>query len=249
MDFPTPDAAAVTALAPTGALRAAINISNFLLVSSVADDGTPTGVSPDMASALASALGVPIEFQTYPNPGDVADAAQSGEWDVANIGAEPARAEFIEFTEAYAEIESTYLVPAGSPITSFAEADQPGIRISVKERAAYALWLERNLEHATLVESESIDSSFDIFVDQGLEALAGLRPRLVADAERLPGARLLPGKFSAVQQAIGTPKGRDRAGIVYLRQFVAAAKTSGVVANLIETHGAAGLSVGPLASP
>ena len=248
MDFPTPDAAAVTALAPTGALRAAINISNFLLVSSVADDGTPTGVSPDMASALASALGVPIEFQTYPNPGDVTDAAQTGEWDVGNIGAEPARAEFIEFTDAYAEIESTYLVPAGSLITSFAEADQPGVRISVKERTAYALWLKRHLKQATLVESESLDSSFDVFVDQGLEALAGLRPRLVADAERLPGARLLPGKFSAVQQAIGTPKNRDRAGIVYLCQFVEAAKASGFVADLIEIHGAAGLSVAPLAT-
>ena len=201
-----------------------------------------------MASALASALGVPIEFQTYPNPGDIADAAQSGEWDVGNIGAEPARAEFIEFTEAYAEIESTYLVPAGSPITSFAEADQPGIRISVKERAAYALWLERNLEHATLIESESLDSSFDVFIKQGLEALAGLRPRLDADAERLPGSRILPGKFSAVQQAIGTPNDRDDAGIVYLRQFVEAAKASGVVADLIETHRATGLSVAPLAT-
>ncbi len=248
MNFPKPDAAAVTALAPTGTLRAAINLSNFLLVSSVTDGGTPIGVSPDMASALASALGVPIEFQTYPNPGDIADAAQSGEWDVGNIGAEPARAEFIEFTEAYAEIESTYLVPAGSPITSFAEADQPGIRISVKERAAYALWLERNLEHATLIESESLDSSFDVFIKQGLEALAGLRPRLDADAERLPGSRVLPGKFSAVQQAIGTPNDRDDAGIVYLRQFVEAAKASGVVADLIETHRATGLSVAPLAT-
>ncbi|MBT5138678.1 MAG: transporter substrate-binding domain-containing protein [Acidimicrobiaceae bacterium] len=248
MSFPTPNTAAVTALAPTGTLRAAINLSNFLLVSSVTDDGTPIGVSPDMAGALASALGVPIEFQTYPNPGDVADAAQTGAWDVGNIGADPARAEFIEFTDAYAEIESTYLVPAGSPITSFVDADQPGIRISVKERAAYALWLERNLEHATLIESESLDSSFDVFIKQRLEALAGLRPRLVADAERLPGSRVLPGKFSAVQQAIGTPNDRDGAGIAYLRQFVEAAKASGVVADLIETHGATGLSVAPLAT-
>jgi polar amino acid transport system substrate-binding protein len=246
MSFPTPSAAAVTALAPTGTLRAAINLSNFLLVSAVADDGRPIGVSPDMAGALATALGVDIEYQTYPNPGDVADAAPTGVWDIGNIGAEPARAEFIDFTGAYAEIESSYLVPAGSSITSFAEADQPGIRISVKERAAYALWLERNLQHATLVESESIDSSFDAFVEQKLDALAGLRPRLITDAERLPGSRVLPGKFSAVQQAIGTPKNRDPAGIEYLRQFVEAAKASGVVADLIETHESVGLSVAPL---
>ncbi len=248
MSFPTPDAAAVTALAPTGTLRAAINLSNFLLVLSVSDDGVPVGVSPDMASALAGALGVGIEYQTYPNPGDVADAAQTGAWDIGNIGAEPARAEFIEFTDAYAEIESTYLVPAGSPLTSLADVDQPGIRISVKSRAAYALWLERNLEHATLVESESLDSSFDGFVEQGLDALAGLRPRLTTDAERLPGSIVLPGKFSSVQQAMGTPKDRDPAGYAYLREFVEAAKLSGFVADSIERHEAHGLSVGPLAT-
>lgn len=248
MSFPTPDAAAVTTLAPTGTLRAAINLSNFLLVSSVTDHGVPVGVSPDMAKALADALGVGIEYQTYANPGDVADAAQTGAWDIGNIGAEPARAEFIDFTAAYAEIESTYLVPAGSPITSFADADQPGVRISVKERAAYALWLERNLEHATLVESESLDSSFDIFVEQGLDALAGLRPRLMTDVERLPGARVLQGKFSAVQQAVGTPRHRDPAGIAYLVEFVEAAKASGVVADLIEAHESNGLSVAPLAT-
>ncbi len=248
MSFPTPNAMAVTALAPTGTLRAAINLSNFLLVSSITDDGRPIGVSPDLAGALATALGVDIEYQTYPNPGDVADAARTGTWDIGNIGAEPARAEFIDFSAAYAEIESTYLVPAGSPISSFADADQPGIRISVKERAAYALWLERSLEHATLVQSESLDSSFDVFVDQQLDALAGLRPRLVADAERLPGSRVLEGKFSAVQQAIGTPKGRHPAGLEYLHQFVEAAKASGVVADLIETHNSVGLSVAPLAT-
>jgi len=248
MSFPTPDVAAVTALAPAGTLRAAINLSNFLLVSSVEADGTPVGVSPDMAKALADALGVGIEYQTYPNPGDVADAARDGAWDIGNIGAEPARAEFIDFTEAYAEIESTYLLPAGSSLTSFDDVDQPGVRISVKARAAYALWLERNLEHATLVESESLDSSFDVFIDQGLDALAGLRPRLTADAERLPGSAVLPGKFSSVQQAMGTPKDRDPAGAAYLHRFVEAAKASGFVADAIERHGAAGLSVGPLAT-
>ena len=242
---PTPSAAARAALAPTGVLRAAINLSNFLLVSSVADDGTPVGVSPDMATALAAALDVEVDLRTFPNPGDVADAAPSGAWDIGNIGADPARAEHIDFTDAYAEIESTYLVRGDSPISSIADVDRPGNRVSVKDRAAYCLWLERNLEHAELVKSESLDSSFEVFVADGLDALAGLRPRLTADALQLDGSRVLDGKFFAVQQAMGTPNDRDPAGLAYLRTFVADAKASGFVAAAIERHDAKGLSVAP----
>ncbi|MFT5201696.1 MAG: polar amino acid transport system substrate-binding protein [Candidatus Aldehydirespiratoraceae bacterium] len=243
--LPTPIPGAVDALAPTGTLRAGINLSNFLLVTRTQDDGTPIGVSPDLAAALAAQLGVGLELQTYTNPGDVADAAASGAWDIGNIGADPLRAEFINFTDAYAEIESTYLVPAGSTVASFADVDQPGMRISVKARAAYALWLERNLEHATLVESDSLDASFDTFIEQGLDALAGLRPRLADDVAKLPGARVLDGKFSAVQQAMGTPRDRDPAGFGYLREFVEAAKSSGLIAELINRHEANGLTVAP----
>lgn len=247
MSLPTPSPAATAALAPTGVLRAAINLSNFLLVSRTDDDGTPHGVSPGIAAALATQLGVDLEMITFANPGDVADAVVEGGWDIGNIGADPKRAEHIDFTAAYAEIESTYLVRGDSPIQTFADADQPGVRISVKARAAYALWLERNLAHATLVNTESLETSFETFVADRLDALAGLRPRLEADAERIAGARVLPGKFSAVQQAIGTPKGRDDAGITYLHDFVEAAKATGLVARLIEEHDAAGLSVAPVA--
>lgn len=243
MGFPAPSAEAVEAIAPRGVLRAAINLSNFLLVSDIDSAGKPNGVSPDMAATLADQLGVNIEFLTYDNPGEVADAANTGEWDIGNIGAEPARARHINFTAAYAEIDSTYLVPAGSPITTVAEVDRPGTRISVKARAAYALWLERNLNHAQLVPTESLDSSFETFVDQGLDALAGLRPRLAKDVEKLPGARVLDGRFSAVQQAIGTPHDRNPAGIEYLAEFVEATKTNGYVRELIARHQADGLSV------
>jgi polar amino acid transport system substrate-binding protein len=243
--LPTPTPGAVDALAPTGTLRAGINLSNFLLVTRTQDDGTPIGVSPDLAAALAVQLRVGLELQTYKNPGDVADAVASGAWDIGNIGADPLRAEFINFTNAYAEIESTYLVPVGSTVANFDDVDQPGMRISVKARAAYALWLERNLQHATLVESDSLDASFDTFVEQGLDALAGLRPRLADDVVKLPGARVLDGKFSAVQQAMGTPRDRDPAGFAYLREFVEVAKSSGLIAGLIDRHEAIGLSVAP----
>lgn len=246
MTSPSIDPAVIAELAPSGTLRAGINLSNFLLVTGKAENGDPVGVSPDMAAEIARRLGAELELVTYPDPGSLADAAERGEWDIGNIGAEPQRAQTIAFTAAYCEIESTYLVPAGSPIASVADVDRPGIRIATKGRAAYGLWLENNLKHAELVRTDSIDSSFDAFVEQGLEALAGLRPRLIADVKRLPGARILDGQFSAVQQAVGTPRGNGAAA-AWLAGVVEELKASGFVAGLIEKHAVEGLSVAPAA--
>lgn len=228
------------ALAPTGRLRAGISLSNFLLVTNQTADGTPEGVSPGMAAALAGLLGVSVEYLCFDSPGAVADAAEHDAWDIGNIGADPARAAFISFTNAYCEIDSTCMVPATSKLLGFADVDQPGIRIASKARAAYTLWLERNLKHAELKLYDSADASFDGFVREQLEVLAGLRPQLLEDVQRLPGARILADKFAAVQQAIGTPSARDPSGAAYLQAFVAAAKSSGLVQALIDEHGVAG---------
>ena len=233
-------------LAPTGVLRAGTNLGNFLLVTGRTPSGDPEGVSPDMARAVADRLGVPVRYVTYPRPGQLADAVGTGAWDIGLIGAEPQRAEKIAFTAAYCEIEATYLVPAGSPITSMAEVDRAGVRIAVTARAAYDLWLERNIRNATLVRTDTIDSAFQRFVDDKLEVLAGLRPRLLTDAEALPGSRILDGKFTAVQQAIGTARANE-AGAAFLRDFVEEAKASGLVASFIERHKVRGLSVAPAA--
>ncbi len=233
-------------LAPHGVLRAGINMSNFLLVTSRGPAGEPQGVSPSMALAIATRLGVPVQYVPYPRPGELADDVGQDKWDIGLIGAEPQRAEKIEFTAAYAEIESTYLVPAGSPITTIDEVDRPGVRIAVAARSAYDLWLARNIHHATLLRSESLDGSMALFVEQKLEVLAGLRPKLLTDAESLPGARILEGKFMAVQQAIGTAKANNAAA-AFLRDFVEEAKASGMVAELIARHQVRGLSVAPAA--
>ncbi len=244
-DLPTPSAEAISALAPTGTLRAAINLSNFLLVTGKGDDGNPEGVSPDMAKTLAGKLGVGIELLKFKTPGELADAATEGVWDIGNIGAEPKRAEHIAFTAAYCEIACTYIVPEGSPINSIEDVDQPGNKIASAHRAAYDLWLERNIKNAELVQVSGLDGSFEAFVDQKLDALAGLLPRLLTDVERLPGARILDGSFSQVQQAMGTPRDRDPAGAEYLALFVEAAKASGMVGGFIAEHNANGLSVAP----
>jgi polar amino acid transport system substrate-binding protein len=163
-----------------------------------------------MARAIADRLGVPVRYVAYPRPGELADAVGGDAWDIGLIGAEPQRAEKIAFTAAYAEIEATYLVPAGSPISSLAEVDRPGVRIAVTARAAYDLWLERNIRHATLLRTDSIDSAFKRFVDEGLEVLAGLRPRLLTDAEALPGSRILDGQFTAVRPSCAISSKRPR---------------------------------------
>ena len=232
-------------LCPTGTLRIGTNLGNFLLVHKDSTSGALRGVVPDLAQELARRLGgVPVAHVCSPGAGGVADGAKAGTWDVAFIGAEPARATEIAFTLAYLEIPATYLVAADSPIKVLAEVDRPGIRIATAARSAYDLYLSRSLKHAQLVRAEGIPASYDLFVKEKLDALSGLLPRLTSDVTRLPGARILEGKFTAVQQAIGTPRARTAAA-AYLADFVAEIKASGLVAKLIAKHGAKGVNVAP----
>lgn len=237
----------IAELAPTGVLRAGINLSNFLLVTGRSPSGDPEGVSPSMAKAIADRLGVPVRYVPFPKPGLLADAVDDDVWDIGLIGAEPQRAEKIAFTAAYTEIEATYLVPAGSPITAIDQVDRPGIRIAVSARSAYDLWLVRNIKQATLVQVEGGPAAVAKFRDEKLEVLAGLRPGLLTDQESLPGSRILDGQFTAVQQAIGTQR-RNSAGAAFLSAFVEEAKASGLVAKFIEQHKVRGLSVAPRAA-
>jgi polar amino acid transport system substrate-binding protein len=236
--------AVLSELAPTGKLRVGINMSNFLLTRKDSATGEPAGVAVDLGRELARRLGLPIELIPYPNPGALADAAKSGVWDVGFLGAEPQRANEIDFTAAYVEIEATYLVPPGSSLRSIDQVDREGIRIAVPTQSAYELYLTRSLKHAKLVHEKGADNAFERFLDDKLDALAGLKPRLVTDRDNLPGSRILDGRFTAVQQAVGTPKGRNDAAR-YLREFVEEIKAAGVVARAIESNGVRGLTVAP----
>ena len=227
-------------IAPGGRLRAALNYSNFLLVSKRAPDHE--GVAPDLARELARRAGATVEFVGYENAGLVADAARNRAWDVAFIGAEPARADVISFTPAYVEIEATYLVRGDARFKAPADLDRDGVRIAAAARAAYTLFLQRTLTHATIVEVDGIQGSFDAFSKGGYDALAGLTPRLLDDVAKIPGARLVPGRFTAVQQSMAVRKDRPVAA-AYLSAFAAEIKTSGLLASLIEKHQARGLTI------
>ncbi|NND89738.1 MAG: transporter substrate-binding domain-containing protein [Granulosicoccus sp.] len=225
----------IAELAPHGVLRAGINMSNFLLVNRTDEHGQPDGVSPAMARALASALDLQMTLIPYDGPGDVADAATRDEWDIANIALEEERARVICFSPAYCEIQATYLVPPGSTLTVPEQVDKPGIRIAVKARSAYDLWLTRNLQHATLYRAATLDESFERFRDEHLDVLAGLRPKLLEQQAQMPGAVLFDDSFTSVQQCIGCPIDKPLAAS-YLADFVRQARTSGLVESLISSY-------------
>jgi polar amino acid transport system substrate-binding protein len=233
-------------LAPGGKLRAGINYGNFILARKDAATGESRGVAVDLMRELGRQLEVPVEIVAYDSVGAMVDAAKTGAWDIAFLGSEPAREREISFTAAYLEIEATYLVPAGSRLRAVADVDHEGVKVAAPVRANYELFLSRTLQHARLVQAQGAEAAFDLLVEGEVDALAGLRQALIGLAEKLPGSRMLDGRFMAVQQSIGVPKGRD-AGLAYLRGFVEDAKASGLVARAIEKTGARGVSVAPRA--
>lgn len=219
-------------MAPTGKLRVAINMRNPLLVTGRTADGDPEGLAPSMAAAFAEKLGVPVEYVHYPDAGAISADAAEDNWDVAMIGADPARADHVKFTNPYCQIEATYAVPNDSAAQKCADIDKVGTSVASVAGGAYTLWLERNLKKATLVAVDGHDPTYEEFNNSKLEALAGLRPKLTKDVMKRPGTRLLGDKFMAVEQAACTKKGRD-AGFQALADFIEEAKASGLVKDLM----------------
>jgi polar amino acid transport system substrate-binding protein len=232
-------------LAPSGKLYAAIYTGNFLLVTGKSADGSPEGVSPDMAKAIADRLGVPLVLKPYKTQNEAVNAAASGECGIVLVGSDPARADKIEFAPAYVEIEATYLVPKDSPLQNFNQVDSPGVKIAVFGVSAYGLWMQRNIKNAQLISAPGLDASLELFMQDKLDALAGLRPGLTTYLQKYPNYRMLDGHFMTVQQAIATKKGNDL-GAQFLVEFVSQAKSTGLVEKLINKYGVQGrLNVAP----
>ena len=240
--------AARSELAPSGKLRAAINFGNPILAVKDVATGEPRGVSVDLSRELARRLGVPVEFVTYDAAGKVVEGLKAGAWDVAYVAIDPARAVDINYTAAYVVIEGAYLVPQNSPIRSNDEVDRPHVHVVVGTGSAYDLFLTRNLKQAKIVRAPTSPAVTDLLVAQKLEVAAGVKPQLEADARRIPGLRLLDGRFMVINQAMGTPRGRGEAGVKYLREFVEEMKASGFVAQALERHRIDGASVAPRAA-
>ena len=232
---------AVKDLAPSGKLRAAINFGNPVLAQRAAD-GTPRGVSVDLAHELARRLGVPLQMVFYDAAGKV--TASVKDWDVAFVAIDPARAQEIAFTPAYVHIEGSYLVPRESPLRAIADFDRPNVRIAVGNRSAYDLYLTRTLKQAKIERVPTSAGAVDHFVEKKLEAAAGVKQPLQRYAAANPAYRVIDGNFMTIEQAMGTPRGRE-AGARYLRAFVEEMKASGFVLKGLQASGQTDAAVAP----
>lgn len=238
---------AIKALTPTGKLRASINTGNPVLAKKGAAGGQPTGVSIDLAQAFADQLGVALELAVFDTAAKSVDALESGLADIGFFAIDPLRGNEIAFTAPYVLIEGSYLVPEHSPIESNDDVDRAGQRVAVGQGSAYDLYLTRELKHAQIVRAPSTPAVIDLFLEQRLEVAAGVRQMLVADAQRIPGLRLLPGRFMVIRQALATPKARGEAAAAALRQFVEQMKANGFIENALARHGIKGATVAPAA--
>ena len=226
-------------LAPKGYLRAAINLSNFLLVSGKDSNGDPQGVSPDIARAIAKELNLDIKLICFNRPGELADAILEDAWDIGNIANEPLRAKSITFSLPYTTIEATFLIRKGLNIKTLQDVDRQGIKIAVAHRSAYDLWLTENIKNADLVRAKSIDESFLLFQENKYEVLAGLRPKLTDDIKKTTNCFILTEPFTYINQCIGSKPGNIDAE-KFINNFVKKNIENGFVKNLLSKYNVLG---------
>jgi polar amino acid transport system substrate-binding protein len=245
----TPNAppAAIADLAPSGKLRAAINLGNPILALKDAATDEARGVSVDLARELAKRLGVPVELVTFSAAGKVVEGLKSDAWDVAFVAIDPARAIDMDYSAPYVLIEGAYLVPQASSIIQNADVDRDGVRVVVGVGSAYDLYLTRELKKAEIVRAPTSPAVTDMMLAQRLEVAAGVKQQLQADAKRIPGVRLLDGRFMIINQAMATPKGRA-AGARYVAQFIEDMKASGFIADALLRHRIEGAAIAPPAT-
>jgi polar amino acid transport system substrate-binding protein len=232
--------ALVDDLAPSGALRAAINLGNPVLAQGTA--AAPTGVTVDVARELALRLGLPVELVCVDAARKSFDAMQAGAADICFLAIEPEREAGVAFTAPYVVVEGVFAVRAGSTIAAASDVDRDGVRVGVTRGSAYDLFLSRTLQHATVVRAdESVDASRDPSVD----VVAGIRQPISAFVAGDPGFRLLEGRFMEIRQALGTSIDRDPATIRFLRDLVEELKASGFIAEALRRAGQTDAAVAP----
>ena len=226
-------------LAPTGVLRAGINLSNFLLVSGTAADGSPQGISPDIANLVASTLGLPCELICFDRPGKLADAVNQNIWDIGNIAFEAERAQTLDFSHPYVVIEANFLVRHDDNFLTNDDVDRAGIKIAVSERSAYDLWLTDHFSQAQIIRASSIQAAHDLFFEKKVDVLASLKPKLLEDMANHSGVRIIDPSFTAVKQSIGLAKGKAES-IAFINTLIAQSIKNGWIAAQLELHGMTG---------
>jgi polar amino acid transport system substrate-binding protein len=236
-------------LAPTGKLRVGIAVGAVTSAFWTTKDsvsGRPQGVTVDLGADIASKLGVPIELVVYNNSGEVTAAGARGEWDVAFMPVDAERAKIVDFGPTYFLIESTYLVPAGSSISSIADVDRPGTRVLAIENTTTARSAARSLKNTSVMTCKTVDELYAAMRAGAADAIALSRDALDSFALKFPGARVLPGYFQATGIAIAVPKGHPTA-LAYVSAYIEQAKSSGQVRRALDNAGLKGAPVAPAA--
>ena len=237
--------AVIQAFTPTGVLRASINLGNPILAHADPVSGAPGGVSVDLARAFAQRLGVELQLVVFDAAGKSVDAVGKEQADIGFFAIDPLRGQGIRFTAPYVLIEGAYMVRAASALQANEQVDQPGTRVTVGQGSAYDLFLSRELQHATIERAQTSAAVVDTFIATGSDVAAGVRQQLLADAQRIAGLRLLPGRFMVIQQAMGTPASRGPEAQALLAAFVEEMKASGFVADALKRHRIEGAIVAP----
>jgi len=249
MTTPLPPDTLAAHFAPTGTLRACINLGNPILANQDTVTGKVYGVSVDLATALAQRLGRELTLVVVDAAAKSVASVTEGGADIGFFAIDPVRGAGIQFTPPYVNIEGSYLVRTGSPLRSNDEVDRPGTRVVVGRGSAYDLYLTRALKAAELVRTTRSQDVADHFLANHLDVAAGVRQQMEGDAKRLPGVRLLPGRFMVIHQAMGLGKSRSDAAKAYLGQFVEDMKANGFVASALLRHGIEGAAVAPAGMP
>jgi polar amino acid transport system substrate-binding protein len=231
------------ALAPTGKLRAGVIVTNPIHATKEASSGELKGVAIDLGREMARRIGVPFEVVAYTSAGVLVGSAKSGQWDIVFVGI-PVGERHMDLSPPYAQVEMGYLVPKGSSISRISEVDRPGIRIAVQEKGASDLLLTRTIKQATLVRRPTNAEAVEALGSGQADALAGIKTYLIPASERLPGSRVLEGRIAVEGITIGVPKGHNLSA-AYVRRFVDAAKSEGLVKAAIERAGVRGLDAAP----
>lgn len=237
-----PDEGVRQALAPTGKLRVGL-ISVPVHAVRNPYSGELKGISHDLGSELAARLGVPFEPIMYPNPTVFLAAGRAGEWDVGSLGVVPERRAFFDFAQPHLEVDYGYLVSAEARIASVSEVDRPGVRVGLVARSSSEIALTAALKHASIVRGRDLSELIDLLMLGEADVIGAQKTNLYNIAPRVAGSRVLDGRPGSEEQALAIPKGRDAAGLAYLREFVKDAKNAGLVQRAIHRVGVRGVVV------
>ena len=234
-----------TQIAPTGTLRVVINLGNPILARQALPASQPTGVSVDLAQALAKRLGLPLSLIPVSSAAKSVEAVTRGKADIGFFAIDPIRGQDIAFTPAYVVIEGSYLVRTNSPLLSNEEVDQATHSVVVGKGSAYDLFLTRELKNAKLVRVPTSPEVVPFFSSGDYDVAAGVKQQLEADAKRLGDLRLLPGHFMLIKQAMGQPNTSSDGARTALADFISEMKLSGFIRNSLQRHHIEGAVVAP----